>query len=254
MARSSQPCTPSAVGRLHVLGAPAISIRHGGNAWTAVLDPEEKKDYRGKRRSSCWAVGMRLLWLKRRQLRASPAPVSRSVRMGRAVVIRLRRFRDVTGPWHHGLSRAGCFSDGRGTGRRHCSDRLEGRWRRLRPSREPRGTAAAGAAQGQSSAGARNAPATSPTPASPGTWTAPPAGSSTQHQPRPPGPTEDGAPLFAPKRTPPPAVHGEWRTARRRPQRATSSAAPPPRQRPARTANTTARRKQPPPPLVPQHA
>src|ERR1017187_1471467 len=29
----------------------------------------------------------------------------------------------VTGPWHHGLSRAGCFSDGRGTGRRHCSDR-----------------------------------------------------------------------------------------------------------------------------------
>src|ERR1035437_9586249 len=42
---------------------------------------------------------------------------------------------------------------------------------------------------------------------------------------------EGGAPLFAPKRPPPPAVHGEWRTARRRPQRATSSAAPPPRQR-----------------------
>jgi hypothetical protein len=98
--------------------------------------------------------------------------------------------RDVTGPWHHGLSRAGCFSDGRGTGRRHCSDRLEGRWRRLRPSREPRGTTAAGARRpqhkGERVAGARNAPATSTTPASPGTWTAPPAGSSTQHQPRRP--------------------------------------------------------------------
>src|ERR1035437_1243916 len=102
-------------------------------------------------------------------------------------------FCDVTGPWHHGLSRAGCFSDGRGTGRRHCSDRLEGRWRRLRPSRGPRGTTAAGA---------RGAPAHCTTAASPGTWTAPPAGSGTQHQPRPPGPTEDGAPLFAPKRTP----------------------------------------------------
>src|SRR5665811_1767111 len=97
---------------------------------------------------------------------------------------------DVTGPWHHGLSRAGCFSDGRGTGRRHCSDRLEGRWRRLRPSREPRGTTAAGARRpqhkGERVAGARNAPATGTTPASPGTWTAPPAGSSTQHQPRRP--------------------------------------------------------------------
>src|SRR5450756_899467 len=40
--------------------------------------------------------------------------------------------------------------------------------------------------KGESSAGARNAPATSTTPASPGTWTAPPAGSSTQHQPRRP--------------------------------------------------------------------
>src|SRR5674476_227709 len=84
---------------------------------------------------------------------------------------------DVSGPWHHGLSRAGCFSDGRGTGRRHCSDRLEGRWRRLRPSREPRGTTAAGAQRpqhkGERVAGARNAPATSTTPASPGTWTAP---------------------------------------------------------------------------------
>src|ERR1035438_5312140 len=40
--------------------------------------------------------------------------------------------------------------------------------------------------KGERVAGARNAPATSTTPASPGTWTAPPAGSSTQHQPRRP--------------------------------------------------------------------
>src|ERR1035441_926227 len=64
-----------------------------------------------------------------------------------------------------------------------------------------------------------------------------------QPQPRPPGPTEEGAPLFAPKRPPPPAVHGEWRTARRRPQRATSSAAPPPRPRRGPPPTTTARPK-----------
>src|ERR1035437_2272317 len=40
--------------------------------------------------------------------------------------------------------------------------------------------------KGERVAGARDAPATSTTPASPGTWTAPPAGSSTQHQPRRP--------------------------------------------------------------------
>src|ERR1035437_6474537 len=40
--------------------------------------------------------------------------------------------------------------------------------------------------KGERVAGARNAPATSTTPALPGTWTAPPVGSSTQHQPRRP--------------------------------------------------------------------
>src|ERR1035437_7472344 len=129
--------------------------------------------------------------------------------------------------------------------------------------------------KGERVAGAGNARPTSPTPASPGTWIAPPAGSSTQHQPRRPvvraeADSAGGGPVGEGTRRggPPVPAHdaGEWLHGKRqrvhtavqnetghqlRRRRSSApgrqlqrTAAPPPRQRQARTANSTARRKQ----------
>src|ERR1019366_3103999 len=150
-------------------------------------------------------------------------------------------------------------------------------------ARDYGGGGAQTAAQGQSSAGARGAPAHCTTPASPGTWPAPPAGSSTQHQPRRPvvrgeADSAGGGPVGEGTRRggPPVPAHdaGEWLHGKRQrvhtagqnetghplPRRRSAAPGPPapahsshhhgnggPAERPTRTA----RRKQPPPPLVP---